>query len=698
MTTIKPRARSQSSALPGAILCAIFLLQSTAAQPPQAGSRTPEERPPSTSAQIVEKGKFRLYKFQQPIGEESYEIRRDGESLVVRSSFEFKDRMSQVPLTATLRARRQDLTPEQFEIKGKSSRSSDVDTTVLVQGRVAKVRRGKESRQVDALPERFFTIDGYAPFSIQMMLVRYWTNKAVRDALKTLPGGEVVIEHRGRDTIEAGGKRVELDRYSVGGVIWGRETLWFDSAQQLVAAITNDAELDHFEAIREGYETALPVFIAKAAQDDMDTLAKLSQQLTPALKGTTLAITGATLVDGTGRAAIADSVVIIENERIVASGPRSQVTIPKDARIVDARGKTLLPGLWDMHAHYEQVEWGPVYLAAGVTTVRDVGNEFEFITAVRDRVRQGGAIGPHILLAGLVDGDGEAAVGVIRANTPEEARAVVNRYKSAGFEQIKIYSSVKPETVAAITAEAHRLGLTVTGHVPIEMIATEAVEAGMDQINHISFLPPVMLPEDAMPEPGQPPPLVNIESAEAKRAVEFFKKHGTVIDPTIALKELDLHPIDTPVATFEPGVAKVARELTAQLNNRGVPPADAAVTRAIFEQYLVIIGALHRAGVPLIAGTDQSVPGHSLHRELELYVRAGFTPMEAIQAATIVPARVMKMEKEVGTIEVGKRADLIILDGNPLESISNIRKVRLVVTRGRLYDCAQLWQSVGFSP
>lgn len=655
--------------------------------------------PPSANAQVIEKGRFRLHKFQQPIGWESYEIRRDGASLVVRSNFEFTDRMSQVPLTATLRARQKDLTPERFEVKGKASRSSEVDTSVEVQGSGAKVRRGKESKQLAAVPERFFTIDGYAPLSIQMMLVRYWTSNAVKGALKTLPGGEVVVEHRGRETIEVGGKRVELDRYSVGGVIWGRETLWFDAAQQLVAAITNDAELDHFEAIREGFETALPVFVARAVQDDMESLSKLSEQLTPpARKGTTLAITGGTLVDGTGKAAIADAVVVIENERITAAGTRAQVTIPKDAAIVDARGKTLLPGLWDMHAHYEQVEWGPVYLAAGVTTVRDVGNEFEFITAVRDQFRQGRGIGPHILLAGLVDGDGEAAFGVIRANTPEEARAVVNRYKSAGFEQIKIYSSVKPEVVAAITAEAHRLGLSVTGHVPIEMIATEAVEAGMDQINHVSFLPPVMLPEDAVPEPGKPPPLVNIESAEAKSAVEFFKKHGTVIDPTIALKELDLHSIDAPVAAFEPGVLKVARELDAQLNNRGVPPADAAMTRAIFEQYLAILGALHRAGIPIIAGTDQTVPGHSLHRELELYVRAGFTPMEAIQSATIVPARIMKLEKEVGTIEVGKRADLIILDGNPLESISNIRKVRSVVTRGRLYDCARLWQSVGFSP
>ena len=140
-----------------------------------------------------------------------------------------------------------------------------------------------------------------------MMLVRYWATHNVKGALKTLPGGEVAIEHLGRDAIEVGGKRVELDRYSLSGVIWGRETLWFDSARQLVAAVTNDAELDHFEAIREGFETALPVFVAKATQDDMESLRRLASQLTPPARKGALAITGATLVNGTGKAAIADS-------------------------------------------------------------------------------------------------------------------------------------------------------------------------------------------------------------------------------------------------------------------------------------------------------------------------------------------------------------------------------------------------------
>lgn len=138
--------------------------------------------------------------------------------------------------------------------------------------------------------------------------------------------------------------------------------------------------------------------------------------------------------------------------------------------------------------------------------------------------------------------------------------------------------------------------------------------------------------------------------------------------------------------------------MVAVLQKLGVPPERVAGARSFFELAINVAGALHRLGVPMVAGTDQGVPGHSLHRELELYVRAGFTPMEAIQAATIVPARVMKIDRAVGTIERGKRADLIITEDNPLDNISNIRHVRYVVTNGEIYDSAQLWQVAGFHP
>jgi hypothetical protein len=191
---------------------------------------------------------------------------------------------------------------------------------------------------------------------------------------------------------------------------------------------------------------------------------------------------------------------------------------------------------------------------------------------------------------------------------------------------------------------------------------------------------------------------IRLDSAEARKAIHFFKDHGTVIDPTLAGFELFVHTKGQPIETFEPGIAKVPPELVRQLNTFGMTPDQAAPHQKAFRSALPIVCALHQGGVPIVAGTDGVVPGHSLHRELELYVKAGFTSMEAIQAATIVPARAMKLDKEVGTVEPGKRADLIIVDANPLENITNIRRVRSVIAGGRLYDCGKLWESIGFKP
>jgi imidazolonepropionase-like amidohydrolase len=412
------------------------------------------------------------------------------------------------------------------------------------------------------------------------------------------------------------------------------------------------------------------------------------------------------LIDGTGHAPVKDSVIVVDGDRIVAAGPRNKVAIPKDATVIDAKGKTILPGLWDMHAHFEQVEWGPIYLAAGVTTVRDCGNEFEFITAVRDAIRDGRGLGPRLLLAGIVDGTGPYALGVQRVDNPQQAEEWVKRYHDAGFRQMKIYSSVTADNVAAVAAAAHRVGMTVTGHVPEGMTGFQAIDAGLDQINHIQYVANMMKP--APKSADKPDRLqrmretaaLDLNSPEARKALDYLKTHGTVIDPTMALMELFTASPTHPTESFEPGVKKVAPELAAQFadNGGGNSPAYVEAKRSAFAKYVEIVGALQRAGVPLVAGTDQSVPGHSLHREIELYVQAGMTPLKAIQAATIVPARVMGLDKELGTVEAGKKADLIVLGANPLDSISNIRKVEAVVSRGILYDPAPLWESVGFKP
>ena len=662
------------------------------------------QQPATASAgNVVEQSSFRLHKFEQPIGQETYTIEQRDHSLLVSSNFKFTDRSTDVPLTATLKLA-DDLAPTAFEIKGKNSRLTTIDDAVAIEGDTVHVREGKATHDV-ARPAQYFLIAGYAPTAAQMMLMRYWLAHGSPATLQTFPAGEVHIEDRGSDIVEVDGKKIPLERYSVAGLIWGRETLWLDSQKQLAALVTVDAEFDHFEAIHEGFESALPALVARAGSDEMAVLAEMAKHITGRRTGK-LAFVGATLVDGTGRPPIADSAVVVDGDRIVAAGPRDKVKIPDDASLIDAKGKTILPGLWDMHAHFEQVEWGPVYLATGATTVRDCGNEFEFITAVRDAIRDGRGLGPRILAAGVVDGDGPAALGVQRVNNADDAKKWVERYHHAGFQQMKIYSSMKLENVAAVTADAHQVGMTVTGHVPEGMDLYQAVNAGMDQINHIHYVADIMKPQPpAGTKPSRTERLqaaanIDVNSPEAQRALAFILQHHTVIDPTVALMEVIYTVTPShPVASFEPGVDRIAPELRQQfVGSDGPPPAMQETAQKVFQKYLDIIGALHREGVTIVAGTDQTVPGFSLYREIELYVKAGFTPMEGIQAATIVPARVMGLDKKLGTVEAGKEADLIVLKANPIEKISNIRTVEEVVTGGTLYETAPLWQSVGFKP
>lgn len=655
---------------------------------------------PANTDQTLEQGKFTLHKFEQPIGQETYEIRRDGDSITAKIDFKFTDRGSEVPLSTTFLAS-QDLTPQSFEIKGRTARPISIDESITIEAGKVHVRSRDKQTDSTAPDTPFFTTAGYAPTTMQMLMVRYWATHDSPERLATLPSGSVKIEPRGQDTIHVADKDETLDRYTVEGLIWGRETLWFDSSRNLVAEVSTDAEFDHFEAIREGYESALGDFVSRAGSDNMAALAEISKGI-PGSHSPSLAIVGATLIDGTGAAPVPDSAVLIENGRIKAVGPRSKVKLPKDAQVVDAKGKFLLPGLWDMHAHFEQVEWGPIYLAAGVTTVRDCGNEFEFITSVRDAIAQNRGLGPRLLLAGFVDGTSPMAIGTVRTDTPEQARTWVDRYHDAGFQQMKIYSSVKLEEVKAVAEEAHRLGMTVTGHVPEGLNAYQVIEAGQDQINHIPYIADIMrapLPENASrDERRKAVANLDLNSPDAKKALSFLKDHHTVLDPTLSIYELFDATTANPPANFEPGVNKISPELAQALTDVGPPDANSALREKVFQKEVAIVGALHRAGIPIVAGTDQAVPGHSLHREMELYVQAGFTPMEAIQAATTVPAKVMGLNNEIGTLEKGKRADLILLTADPLADIHNTRAVEYVITNGAMYHTSELWQSVGFKP
>jgi imidazolonepropionase-like amidohydrolase len=635
------------------------------------------------SAAHAETGAYTIHMILHAIGEEHYEVTEDPSGLTLHTNFEYSDRGMKRSSEATLHLAA-DYTPLSFD--GKTpARSVAISKT-------AEISEDGATRTSE-LPARYFTVFGPSPFAIQMALMRYWLahgKPAQLPVLRAKPGAsplEIVLT--GRDSIDIDGKPVALDRYTINNLMFGREILWMNAQGQLAAAMTFAGGLP-MEAVLSEYEPALSKLYQAGVAQQMSSLSTLTRAV-PFERAGAYAIAGATLIDSTGRPPIPDSVVLIRDGRIAAAGPRASVTIPRGTPVVDAKGKSLLPGLFEMHVHFSGVEFGPALLAAGITTARDCGGEFDYLTAQRDAAAHG-ALSPRLLLAGLVDAGGLKAFGDVTAETPDEGRAVVRRYHDARFEQMKLYTYLQPDVIKAIADEAHSLGMTVTGHVPQVFNAIQGVEAGMDQINHLNYATTVM--RDPTAGRGAP---VDVNSDTAKKAIAFFVDHHTVIDPTAGWGEMAGHSKSVDVATFEPGILKAPFILDIKFRGMGGnTSADQMRTR--LQQSEAVIGALFKGGVTIVPGSDTGLVGYGLQRELEIYVESGMTPLQAIQSATIVSARAMKLDHDLGTVEPGKRADLILTDGNPASDIHDIRKVTQVITSGRMYNTAALWQSVGFRP
>lgn len=630
----------------------------------------------------AETGTFSIHMLLHAIGEERYEIAQDSGGLALQTSSEYSDRGMKRTAEASLRMK-PDYTPLVYESPTPARRIAIAAT--------AAIDEAPAARTAD-LPARYFTIFGPSPFAIQLAMMRYWqahgkpARLPILRAKSEAPAVQIALV--GRDSILADGKPVTLDRYTAANLMFGREILWMDSKGRLAAAMTFAGGLP-MEAVRPEYEPALPRLFRAGVAQEMANLAALGQEVPPERTGA-YAISGATLIDATGRPPVADSVVIVRDGRIAAAGARSAVAIPRGMAVLEAKGKTLLPGLWEMHTHFSGVEFGPALLAAGITTARDCGGEFDYLVAQRDAAAKG-ALSPRLALAGLVDAGGLKAFGHVTAETPDEGRAVVRRYHEAGFQQMKLYTFLQPDVIQAIAAEAHSLGMTVTGHVPQALNAFQGVEAGMDQINHLNYA------SNMMRAPGGGRGVIDVNSETAQKAIQFFKDHHTVIDPTSGWGEMASHSKEVDVAAFEPGILKSPFTLDARFRGMG-GNTSAEQMRTRLAQSEAVIGALFKGGVAIVPGSDTGLVGYGLHRELEIYVEAGMTPLEAIQSATIVSARALKLDAELGTVEAGKRADLILVDGNPAADIHDIRKVAQVVTAGRLYDCGKLWRSVGFRP
>lgn len=589
--------------------------------------------------------------------------------------------------------------PVLVSIKGNDYFKNTVDEKFSVASGTASWKSSAEHGSA-AAGSRFFVSFNGAPG--EMALLANALLKTPSKKLALLPAGESTIERAGERTLSSDGKSVRVTQYLVSGISFMPQPVWLDERGELFA-LGSTWQM----TIRKGWESRIAELAT--AQDSIASarLAGLARSLRTRPAGPVL-FRNARLFDSESGKILDSMSVLVSGKRITAVGRSRDVGAPANAQIIDVAGRTLMPGLWDMHVHTDDSD-GPLHIAAGVTTVRDMANDTDELLKRRERFDAGTLIGPRILMAGIIDGVGPfAGPTKVLVETEEQARAAVDDYAKRGYIQIKVYSSVKPELVPAIVNEAHKHGLRVSGHVPAFMTAEQVVRMGFDEIQHANFLflnfwgdsikdtrTPLRFTAVADRAAG-----LDLSSQKVRDFVKLFKERGIVIDPTVNVFE---NLFVARPGQISPGYVGVEGRLPAVVR-RGflsgglpVPEGKDSVYQAALPALLRMVKIMYDAGVPVVAGTD-AIPGFALHRELELYSRAGIPNSEVLRIATIGAARVVKMDDSLGSIAKGKLADIIIVDGDPVKDISDVRRVTLTMKDGEIYDTAKVYAALGVLP
>jgi predicted amidohydrolase len=444
-----------------------------------------------------------------------------------------------------------------------------------------------------------------------------------------------------------------------------------------------------------------------------------------------LAFIHVTVIDGTGAPPRSDMSVIVTGDRITGLERTDRLKLPAGVRVVDATGKYLLPGLWDMHVHthgrfYDpSVSFFPLLVANGVTGIRDMASPLDHVDQVRQWRRETNeSWRPRIFAAGpLLDAAAQNALDsganqIVNVTNENEARRAVRLLKRRGVDFVKVYNSLPRDAYFAIADEARKRKLPFVGHVPETIRVAEASDAGQRSIEHLSWILWACTPREAelradwsaAKARGDAAALGRLYQAQRQTVLETysdqkaaalfarFRKNHTWQCPTLTVLRLAAFGSDRSSENSQRlrYIPASVRERWEQIDywRRSRTTEELASGKRLFDRQLQVVGAMHRAGVELLAGTDMLkpdlLPGFSLHDELALLVQAGLTPMEALQTATRNPARFLGLEKQLGIVRKGNTADLLLLDADPLADIRNTMRIHAVVLNGRLLDRAAL--------
>jgi imidazolonepropionase-like amidohydrolase len=417
------------------------------------------------------------------------------------------------------------------------------------------------------------------------------------------------------------------------------------------------------------------------------------------------AIVGATVIDGTGAAPIADAVVVFRDKRIVAVGRRGSLDIPPEARQVAATGKWLIPGLIDMHVHLDEDISPGAFVLFGVTSVRDVGSRLITLQKLRARAAKGETLPTFYWMGRNIDEGKPSWWGAVAVKGPNQVPALLRDMAKQGVDGVKLYVRAGPKVTQAVIREAHRRGWPVTAHLE-DTRPGQAAQMGLDSLEHVATLFLELTPKTIKKKPGYggrfpADARVDLYGQKTQRLLALLKKHRVAITPTLAVVTLPVEGEKAAEALYR-GWADIPAGWRAFwktkywdfITPKGWTARDYRLARQAREKYIKMVRRLDRAGVPLVAGTDTPapwvLPGAGLLLELEWMVKAGVSPARALTAATGRAAEVLRKADNVGTIRVGRFADFVLLDADPLKDIRNLRRIDSVYVRGRLVDRAAL--------
>lgn len=587
--------------------------------------------------------------------------------------------------------------PVSFHAHGQSPFGSEINESFTLNGHQAKWESAKDVGSMKVDKPRFY-VPADSTIATHAALVKALLASPSK-TLALLPSGHASLTVLNEQDVENGNKKARVYLYAISGMDFTPDFAWFDDKGRLFAQNMGG----FMRIIREGFSLDNLVALSEIQlEEERSYLENMADKLSHSY--TQLLIQGSNVVDVEQGTLIAQTDVLLENGKIKKIA--KHIPVEASMQLIDGQGKTLLPGLWDMHGHLSKDD-GLLDIAAGVTNVRDMGSNHDNIMEIESLFNSNQIIGPHVYRAGFMDQKSEYSAG-LSVETLEEALNTVDWFADNGYIQIKLYSSINPAWVKPLADRAHNRGLRVSGHIPAFMTAEQAVNAGYDEIQHINMIFLNFLAgthADTRKQLrfsliGEKAGSMNLNSPEMKDLIKLLADKRITVDPTVSTfrslliaEDRQTNPEYLAIVDHLPPAA------SRQLKGAAMALSETELIeyKKSADALIEMVKVLYDNQVPIVPGTD-NLTGFTLHRELELYEQAGIPAFDILAMASINSANLVGAGHLSGSIKEGKNADVILVEGDPTQNMSDIRKISLVVKDDHFYKTAELYRTLGVKP